>query len=99
MISDFIQGQSQASTRLPVARMCELAQLPRRNYYHLLGQTRPEGQYVELRDQIQKIALEWPSYGYRPITAELHRRGLRVNHKLVLRLMREDNLLCFRKRL
>ena len=98
MISDFIQGQSQASTRLPVARMCELAQLPRRSYYHLLGRTQTLDQYIELRDQIQRVALEWPSYGYRPMTAELHRRGFRVNHKLVLRLMREDNLLCLRKR-
>lgn len=98
MIADFIQWQSQASTRLPVARMCELVQLPRRSYYHLLGRTQPPDQYIELRDEIQKIALEWPSYGYRPMTAELRRRGLKVNHKLVLRLMREDNLLCLRKR-
>jgi putative transposase len=98
MIADFIQCQSQESGQLPVARMCELVQLPRRSYYHLAGRTQPEDQYIELRDQIQRIALEWPSYGYRPMTAELHRRGLRVNHKLVLRLMREDNLLCLRKR-
>ena len=36
-------------------------------------------------------------YGYRPITAELHRRGVIVNHKRVLRLLREDNLLCLRR--
>jgi transposase InsO family protein len=53
---------------------------------------------LELRAQIQSIALEMRSYGYRPITAELHRRGLNVNHKRVLRLLREDNLLCLRKR-
>lgn len=52
----------------------------------------------ELRDHVQRIALEWPSYGYRRLTAELHRRGVRANHKRVLRLMREDNLLCLRKR-
>jgi transposase InsO family protein len=38
------------------------------------------------------------SYGYRPITEELHRRGVKVNHKRVLRLLREDNLLCLRRR-
>jgi putative transposase len=53
---------------------------------------------VELRGQIQQVALDWPSYGYRRITSELHRRGVVVNHKLVLRLMREDNLLCLRKK-
>src|SRR5258708_19863470 len=37
------------------------------------------------------------SYGYRPITKELHRRGVQANHKRVLRLLREDNLLCLRR--
>ena len=53
---------------------------------------------LELRAQIQMVALEMRSYGYRPITKELHRRGVIVNHKLVLRLMRADNLLCLRRR-
>jgi transposase InsO family protein len=53
---------------------------------------------VELRGQIQNVALEMRSYGYRPITEELHRRGVKVNHKRVLRLLREDNLLCLRQR-
>ena len=53
---------------------------------------------VQLRSDIQAIALEMRSYGYRPITAELHRRGVKVNHKKVLRILREDNLLCLRRR-
>jgi putative transposase len=53
---------------------------------------------MELRGQIQSIALEMRSYGYRPITKELHRRGVIVNHKRVLRLLRADNLLCLRRR-
>ena len=53
---------------------------------------------LELRSQIQTIALEMRSYGYRPITAALHRRGVKVNRKRVLRLLREDNLLCLRQR-
>jgi len=53
---------------------------------------------LELRAQIHQVALEMRSYGYRPITAELHRRGLIVNHKRVLRLLRADNLLCLRRR-
>src|SRR5208282_4030788 len=50
------------------------------------------------RDAIQRVALEWPSYGRRRITQELRRRGWTVNWKRVYRLMREDNLLCVRKR-
>ena len=53
---------------------------------------------MELRDAIQRIALEWPSYGRPRITEELRRQGWTVNHKRVRRLMREDNLLCLRKR-
>jgi len=48
----------------------------------------------DLRDEIQEIALEFPSYGYRRITADLQNRGYKVNHKRVLRIMHQDNLLC-----
>jgi transposase InsO family protein len=54
---------------------------------------------MELRDAMQKVALEWPAYGYRRISRELQQRGFAVNHKRVLRMMREDNLLCVRRRL
>jgi len=53
---------------------------------------------MDLRDAIQRIALEWPSYGRPRITRELRRRGWTVNPKRVYRLLREDNLLCVRKR-
>jgi len=53
---------------------------------------------VDLRDQIQEIVLEFPGYGYRRVTAELRNRGYLVNGKRVLRLMREDNLLCLKKK-
>jgi len=53
---------------------------------------------IDLRDHIQRLALAKSVYGYRSMTAELRREGLIVNHKRVLRIMREDNLLCLRKR-
>jgi len=53
---------------------------------------------IKLRDSIQKIALQNSGYGYRRITQELQRRKHVINHKRVLRLMRQDNLLCLRKR-
>lgn len=52
---------------------------------------------IELRGRLQEIALEFPAYGYRRITAELKRRGRPANHKRVLRLLRQDNLLCLRR--
>jgi transposase InsO family protein len=53
---------------------------------------------MEIQDELQKIALEWPAYGYRRITAELQHHGYDINHKRVLRMMREDNLLGIRQR-
>jgi len=60
--------------------------------------SKPNLAETSLRQTIGSIALEMPAYGYRPMTAELQRRGLLVNRKRVLRLMRQDNLLCRRKR-
>jgi putative transposase len=54
---------------------------------------------MAVRSAIQQIALEHRRrYGYRRITAELRREGMRVNHKRVARLMREDNLLAVQPR-
>jgi transposase InsO family protein len=47
-----------------------------------------------LRDAVQRLALAHRHYGYRRIGALLSREGWQANHKRVLRLMREDNLLC-----
>jgi len=79
--------------------MLELGRVSRSGFYrlHQDRQARPDPD-MELRDAMQHIALEWPSYGRPKITAELRRRGWKVNPKRVYRLMREDNLLCVRKR-
>ena len=50
----------------------------------------PDGE-IRLRDDIQKIALEFTGYGYRRIVKELRRRGFDVGRKRVQRLMRKDN--------
>lgn len=83
---------------LPVVSLCGTLELSRATHYRHLATPPPADPDMELRDQIQRVALEWPQYGYRRITAELHRQGVEVNHKRVLRLMGEDNLLCLRKR-
>ena len=51
---------------------------------------------ADLRNLIQRIALDNRHYGYRRITFELRRQGLIVNAKRVRRLTREDNLLSQR---
>jgi len=81
-----------------VLHMCEIAGFSRSGYYRFLDPIRPAPADMDLRDEIQKIALEWPAYGSRRITAELKARGWDVNRKRVQRIMREDNLLCVFKR-
>jgi putative transposase len=79
--------------------MCGIAGLSRASFYRCRGPAdQPARREVALRDAIQKIALERPSYGSRRITVELRHRGWEVNRKRVQRRMREDNLLCLRKR-
>jgi transposase InsO family protein len=88
-----------AGQRLSIERMVELGRVSRSGFYRF--NTNPEtgpDKDMDLRDAIQRIALEWPSYGRPRITAELRRRGWTVNAKRVHRLLREDNLLCVRKR-
>jgi transposase InsO family protein len=53
---------------------------------------------ADLRDRIETICLGFPRYGYRRVTVALKREGKQVNHKKVLRLMRESDLLCRVKR-
>lgn len=98
MMANLINQQSGNRDCLPIARMCNLARLDRRTYYRLKDRAEMGQGHIELRDHIQQVALEWPSYGYRRVTHELARQGKLANNKLVLRLMREDNLLCLRKR-
>ena len=88
-----------ANRGLTIERMVELGGVSRSGFYRFDGEAKPgPDPHMDLRDDIQRIALEWPSYGRPRITAELRRRGWTVNPKLVYRLMREDNLLCVRKR-
>jgi putative transposase len=83
---------------LSVLRMCEVAGFGRAGYYRFLDPEKPVPADMDLRDELQKVALEWPSYGSRRMTQELKARGWEVNRKRVQRLMREDNLLCVAKR-
>jgi transposase InsO family protein len=77
---------------------CQIALVSRAGFYRHYTEHEPRQADVAVRDLIQRIVLENRGYGYRRVTAELDRRGVVVNHKRVLRLMRLDNLLAVRKR-
>jgi len=75
-------------------------ELPRSSYYYKPKSQSPERmeEEADLRDKIEAICLEYTRYGYRRVTHELRYRGYHVNHKKVLRIMRESDLLCRVKR-
>lgn len=84
---------------LSIERMCYVAQVSRAGFYRSFQEHRPVEEEMDVRSAIQQLSVEHRRrYGYRRITAELRRRGLRVNHKRVARLMREDNLLALQPR-
>ncbi len=74
--------------------------LSRSSFYYRPKAKSPERMETEadLRDRIEAICLEFPRYGYRRVTHQLKHEGWQVNHKKVLRLMRESDLLCQVKR-
>ncbi len=85
--------------KLPIQTMCSLLKVPASSYYYQRTRVRGERPGVdELVSQIRSIRRTFRGYGYRRVTKELDRRGVRVNHKRVLGLMRENNLLARQKR-
>ena len=87
-----------AGGRLTVERMVKLGRVSRSGFYRFDDADPGPDPDMDLRDAIQKIAVEWPAYGRPRMTKELRERGWTVNPKRVYRLMREDNLLCVRQR-
>lgn len=83
---------------LSVADKCALLGLSRASSYRLRSPAHKAERDTALRHTMQQIALEMSCYGYRTLTQEMKRRGHAVGERRVRRLMREDNLLCLRKR-
>jgi transposase InsO family protein len=92
MTTRLLQGE------LTIERMCALTGVSRAGYYRAWAASAPRAEEIGVRDAIQRAAIANRHYGYRRITVEIGRQGWSVNHKRVLRLMRQDNLLCLRKR-
>jgi putative transposase len=83
-----------AYPELSVRRLCAAVGAGRTWWY-----TRPSADEITerdtaLRDAIERMVLEFPGYGYRRVTKALQREGWDVNHKRVLRVMRDEALLC-----
>jgi transposase InsO family protein len=82
-----------------VEQQCRVAEVSRASFYRYLDHSEPEKADMLLRGRLQELAVAHHRLrGYRMLTALLRREGQQVNHKRVLRLMREDNLLSLRRK-
>jgi len=70
-------------------------ELPRRSYYYKPKTNSSDG---ALEARMSDLCLEFPRYGYRRVTKQLHREGWMVNHKRVARIMREKGWSCRARR-
>jgi len=83
---------------LSVRKACTTLGASRSGYYKWKKRDNSIIENTALMKEIEGIILEFPCYGYRRVTKELHRRGVVINHKRILKIMREKNLLCRRKK-
>lgn len=77
------------SQEYPIATLCQVLNYPRSQVYY---QPQSPPNETEIKEAIIKLAGQYPTYGYRRITALLKRQGHEVNHKRVVRLMRKMGL-------
>jgi putative transposase len=83
---------------MSVRPLCALLSVNRSWYYQRSPPRERTEEQIALRDDIERIVLEMDGYGYRRVTKQLQREGWRVNHKRVLRILREESLLCHLKK-
>jgi len=82
------------SETYPTALACDVLGCPRSSYYY-----RPRAcEDAELGAAIEQVALDWPTYGSRRVTAQLRRQGWRINRKRIARLLSEMGLQAKGKR-
>ena len=93
-----IRAEGSLQGGLGIEWMCRLGRVSRSGYYRAWQASAPRESDTELRHRLQLLALKHRRYGHRRITALLRREGEVVNAKRVLRLMRQDNLLCVSRR-
>jgi putative transposase len=101
VIEEMTRDEPQGDPATPAARIAHLtdiARLSRASYYRWLEPKLSARDDADLRDAIQRLALQRRHEGYRRITRRLRDQGLVVNAKRVLRLMRADNLLSLRRK-
>lgn len=95
-----IQNMHIETNQISISRGCSALGVSRSGYNKWIRKDQThysDPEEMKLKNEIHAIAIDFPRYGYRRITIELHRRGFEINHKVVYELMRIDNLLCIKK--
>ena len=90
-------GPQGTGSGVSIELLCRLAEVSRAAFYRRWREHAPLVEETQLRDAVQRLCLAHRHYGHRRIAVLLRREGRCVNRKRVLRIMREDNLLCLRK--
>jgi putative transposase len=70
----------------PVSLVCQTLNLARSSFYHAAA---PVADETQLKTDLKEAAGDWPTYGYRRLTAQLRRTHPQINSKRVRRLMGE----------
>ncbi len=85
-----------------VNRAAELLEVSRSGFYKWFQRSiSPDSDpnlEIQIREEIQNIVIEFPGYGYRRVTIKLQNRDYSVKEKIVRKFMKEDNLLCVKRR-
>ncbi len=89
-----IEQQQQEEPTRSVRQMCQSLHVNRAWWYERRKREGTSEEEIALRDAIEQIVLDFSAYGYRRVTKALSRMGWNVNHKRVIRVMREEALLC-----
>ena len=96
-----IKEVTKAPEPVPVEHASSSLGVSRSGYYKWNShdeKNNPNDDEQLLKDEIHHIVIEFTGYGYRRVTHELRRRGFTVNHKRVLRIMKEENLIRKKRR-
>ena len=89
-----IQQIKREQPKVSIRRLCQLLRVNRRWFYAKQSQLTRAEREQPLRERLEQITLDSPGYGYRRVTTALRREGWTINPKRVLRIMREEGLLC-----
>lgn len=81
--------------KYPITAILQVVDIPRSTYYYYCKQLEKTDKYAAVKAEMRSIFKESSeSYGYRRMTDHLHENGIVINHKTVLRLMRQIGLYC-----